>query len=212
MTQPATAAQPDSSHGGTGDRTSRTDRVPVGSPLLEARDIRKSFDAVRALQGVNLTIDKGQVTALLGDNGAGKSTLVRCLTGVHPPDGGEILFAGDQIRLNSPDDARKLGIETVYQELGLIEDLQVWQNLFLNRELVRSIALVKVLDKKQMISRSSENWTSTSPTCAPQCGGCLEDNAKASRSRGPPAGERPWSSWTSPPPPSESEKPLPLSP
>jgi len=156
MTQPATAVQPDSSHGGTGDRTSRTDRVPVGSPLLEARDIRKSFDAVRALQGVNLTIDKGQVTALLGDNGAGKSTLVRCLTGVHPPDGGEILFAGDQIRLNSPDDARKLGIETVYQELGLIEDLQVWQNLFLNRELVRSIALVKVLDKKQMISRSSE--------------------------------------------------------
>lgn len=153
MSQRATAAQPDSVHGST---SARADRVPVGSPLLEARDIRKSFDAVRALQGVNLTIDKGRVTALLGDNGAGKSTMVRCLTGVHPPDSGEILFAGEPIRLNSPDDARKLGIETVYQELGLIEDLQVWQNLFLNRELLRSIALVKVLDKKQMISRSGQ--------------------------------------------------------
>lgn len=136
--------------------SARADHVNVGSPLLEARDIHKSFDAVRALQGVNLTIDKGQVTALLGDNGAGKSTLVRCLTGVHPPDRGEILFAGAPIHLGSPDAARKLGIETVYQELGLIEDLQVWQNLFLNRELVRSFGPVRVLYKKQMISSSNQ--------------------------------------------------------
>jgi D-xylose transport system ATP-binding protein len=129
------------------------------SALLEVRDVHKSFDAVRALQGVDLTIYKGQVTALLGDNGAGKSTLVRCLTGVHPPDSGEILFAGSPIRLNSPDDARKRGIETVYQELGLIEDLQVWQNLFLNRELTYPFPLIKMLDKKQMISKSRQILT-----------------------------------------------------
>ncbi len=114
----------------------QVEQVPDGEPLLEARGVRKSFDAVLALQGVDLTINKGEVTALLGDNGAGKSTLVRCLTGVHPPDSGSILFAGRPIRLHSPDAARRRGIETVYQELGLIEDLQVWQNLFLNRELI----------------------------------------------------------------------------
>ncbi len=134
----------------------RVEQVPSGEPLLEARGLRKSFDAVRALVGVDLTINKGEVTALLGDNGAGKSTLVRCLTGVHPPDSGTILFAGAPMHLSSPDAARRRGIETVYQELGLIEDLKVWQNLFLNRELTRSFFLIKMLDKKQMISRSDQ--------------------------------------------------------
>ncbi|WP_163507334.1 ATP-binding cassette domain-containing protein [Fodinicola acaciae] len=129
------------------------------STLLEVRNVHKAFDAVRALQGVDLTIYKGKVTALLGDNGAGKSTLVRCLTGVHPPDSGEILFEGSPLRLSSPDDARKRGIETVYQELGLIEDLQVWQNLFLNRELVYPVPFVRMLDKKRMISRSRQILT-----------------------------------------------------
>lgn len=126
-----------------------------GATLVEIRGLTKSFDAVRALQGVDLTISAGQVTALLGDNGAGKSTLVRCLTGVHPQDSGEIRFRGRPIRLSSPDDARRLGIETVYQDLGLIEDLQVWQNLFLNRELTHGVPPFRVLDKKQMIQRSS---------------------------------------------------------
>ncbi|MGI8769701.1 MAG: ATP-binding cassette domain-containing protein [Propionibacteriaceae bacterium] len=125
------------------------------APLVEIRGVTKSFDAVRALQGVDLTISAGQVTALLGDDGAGKSTLVRCLTGVPPPDSGEILFRGKPIRLGSPDDARRLGIETVYQDLGLIEDLQVWQNLFLNREFTHGVPPFRVLDKKQMIERSS---------------------------------------------------------
>lgn len=154
MSERAKAGQTDDD--GKDTSHARADRVSVGSPLLEAVDIHKSFDAVRALQGVNLTIDKGQVTALLGDNGAGKSTLVRCLTGVHPPDSGDILFAGEPIHLGSPDAARKLGIETVYQELGLIEDLRVWQNLFLNRELMRSFGPVRVLDKKRMISSSRQ--------------------------------------------------------
>jgi D-xylose transport system ATP-binding protein len=134
--------------------TSSAQSASDGVPLVEIRGVTKSFDAVRALQGVDLTISPGKVTALLGDNGAGKSTLVRCLTGVHPPDEGEILFRGERIKLGSPDDARHLGIETVYQDLGLIEDLQVWQNLYLNRELTRGAVPFRVLNKKQMIATS----------------------------------------------------------
>ncbi|WP_432037761.1 ATP-binding cassette domain-containing protein [Streptomyces cucumeris] len=126
----------------------------VISPLVEITGLRKSFGAVHALQGVNLKLAPGEVTALLGDNGAGKSTLVRCLTGVHPPDAGEIRFRGEHIRFHSPDDARQLGIETVYQTLGLIEDLPVWQNLYLNHELTRGIGPFRVLDKKSMITQS----------------------------------------------------------
>ncbi|WP_327117955.1 ATP-binding cassette domain-containing protein [Nocardia sp. NBC_01730] len=122
-------------------------------PLLEARDLTKSFDSVRALAGVTMTIPEGEVTALVGDNGAGKSTLVRCLTGVQPPDSGQILFRGESVRLRSPEDARKMGIETVYQDLALIDDLAVWQNLFLNRELVYPLGIV---NRKAMIARSGE--------------------------------------------------------
>lgn len=137
------------------DEATVNDTKPEGPPLVEIRGLTKSFDAVRALQGVDLTISQGTVTALLGDNGAGKSTLVRCLTGVHEPDDGEILFRGEPIKLGSPDDARHLGIETVFQDLGLIEDLQVWQNLYLNRELTKGVVPLRILDKKQMIARSA---------------------------------------------------------
>ncbi|HEY2204386.1 MAG TPA: ATP-binding cassette domain-containing protein [Pseudonocardia sp.] len=139
-------------------RTARSgeDAAAVAAPLVEIRDLRKSFDAVRALRGVDLTLAPGEVTALLGDNGAGKSTLVRCLTGVHPPDGGEILFRGEPARISSPEVARGLGIETVYQTLGLVEDLPVWQNLFLNRELTSGFRPFRVLDKKSMVTQSRE--------------------------------------------------------
>ncbi|MDW8803892.1 ATP-binding cassette domain-containing protein [Streptomyces scabiei] len=126
------------------------------SPLVEITGLRKSFGAVHALQGVDLKLAPGEVTALLGDNGAGKSTLVRCLTGVHPQDAGEIRFRGEQVRFHSPDDARQLGIETVYQTLGLIEDLPVWQNLYLNHELTSGLGPFRVLDKKSMIAQSSD--------------------------------------------------------
>jgi D-xylose transport system ATP-binding protein len=125
-------------------------------PMLEAYDLTKSFDSVRALDGVSLTIPEGEVTALVGDNGAGKSTLVRCLTGVHPPDSGQILFRGEPVRLGSPEDARKMGVETVYQDLALIDDLTVWQNLFLNRELVYPFWPIKVVNRKEMIAKSGE--------------------------------------------------------
>ncbi|WP_280454523.1 ATP-binding cassette domain-containing protein [Nocardia brasiliensis] len=125
-------------------------------PMLEAHGLTKSFDSVRALDGVSLTIPEGEVTALVGDNGAGKSTLVRCLTGVHPPDAGEILFRGAPVRLGSPEDARRMGIETVYQDLALIDDLTVWQNLFLNRELVHRVWPLKILNRTAMIARSGD--------------------------------------------------------
>jgi D-xylose transport system ATP-binding protein len=124
--------------------------------LASRADSTEALVEIRALRGVDMSIAPGQVTALLGDNGAGKSTLVRCLTGVHPADAGEIRFQGRPIRLGSPDDARRLGIETVYQTLGLIEDLQVWQNLYLNRELTAGFGPFRVLDKRAMISSSRE--------------------------------------------------------
>ncbi|MFI5776685.1 ATP-binding cassette domain-containing protein [Nocardia sp. NPDC051570] len=122
-------------------------------PVLEVRELTKSFDSVQALAGVTMTIAEGEVTALVGDNGAGKSTLVRCLTGVQPPDSGRILFRGADARLRSPEDARRLGIETVYQDLALIDDLTVWQNLFLNRELVYPFGIV---NRRAMIDRTGE--------------------------------------------------------
>ncbi len=118
------------------------------APMLEARHLVKTFNAVRALDDLSITIAAGEVTAIVGDNGAGKSTLVRCLTGVHSPDDGEILFKGEPAKLSSPEDARSFGVETVYQELGLVEDLTVWQNLYLNRELTKPIPLLGILDRK----------------------------------------------------------------
>jgi D-xylose transport system ATP-binding protein len=128
----------------------------INTPLIEARNLVKTFDAVRALDGMSLHIREGEVTAIVGDNGAGKSTLVRCLTGIHSHDSGELLFRGEPAHIRSPHDARDMGIETVYQELGLVEDLTVWQNLFLNRELLRPVPLLGIVDRRRMIARSSE--------------------------------------------------------
>jgi simple sugar transport system ATP-binding protein len=103
-------------------------------PVLEVRGARKSFGAVSALAGVDLELHKGEVLALLGDNGAGKSTLVKAMTGVHQLDGGELLIDGEPRRFKSPADARKLGIETVYQTLAVFDNLSARANLFLGRE------------------------------------------------------------------------------
>jgi D-xylose transport system ATP-binding protein len=126
--------------------------LPVaGQPLLEAVELTKSFGAVQALRGASLTCRAGEVTALVGDNGAGKSTLIKCLTGVHRPDTGTMRFGEREVEIGTPEVARALGIETVYQDLALVEDLTVWQNLFLARELRRGIRPLRFLDKKAMI-------------------------------------------------------------
>jgi simple sugar transport system ATP-binding protein len=109
----------------------------VSEPLLEARGIVKSFGRVHALRGADFTVYPGEVVALIGDNGAGKSTLVKTLSGVHPPDTGEIRFEGATVTIASPEAARELGIETVYQDLALAPDLESSANLFLGREVLR---------------------------------------------------------------------------
>ncbi|WP_062378040.1 ATP-binding cassette domain-containing protein [Demequina pelophila] len=122
--------------------------------LLSATGITKSFGGVHALRGAHLTMRRGEVTALIGDNGAGKSTLVRCLSGIHQPDGGEILLDGKKVHFASPLKAREHGIETVQQNLALVEDLTVWQNFFIGRELTKGVGPFSMLDRKKMKAQS----------------------------------------------------------
>ncbi|MCY4543295.1 MAG: ATP-binding cassette domain-containing protein [Rhodobacteraceae bacterium] len=103
-------------------------------PLLEVHDLHKRFGSVQALDGVGLSVHAGSVLALLGDNGAGKSTLVKIVSGVHSPDAGSVALDGSTVELSSPRQASGCGIETVYQDLALCENLSVTQNLFLGRE------------------------------------------------------------------------------
>ena len=110
-------------------------------PLLRLRGVTKSFGAVDALRGVDLDVPAGCVTALCGDNGAGKSVLIRCIAGVHEPDEGEIRWQGRPVRIKNARDASALGIETVYQDLALADNLDVVQNMFLGRERRRGLLL-----------------------------------------------------------------------
>lgn len=121
---------------------------------VEVRDIRKTFGSVEALRGASLTARAGEITAIVGDNGAGKSTLVKCMTGLYTPDSGEILVDAAPVRMTSPKDARDNGIETVYQDLALCDQLSVWQNLYLDRELTRGLGPVQFLKRKQMREES----------------------------------------------------------
>lgn len=106
----------------------------VQTPLLETRGISKSFGAVQALTDVDFEVYAGEVVALVGDNGAGKSTLIKCISGAHVPDAGTILVAGEAVKIHTPSDATGLGIETVYQDLALCDNLDVVANMFLGRE------------------------------------------------------------------------------
>jgi simple sugar transport system ATP-binding protein len=117
-----------------------TDTTPTTStaPLaLEARNISKRFGSVTALRDINLTLGKGEVLGLIGDNGAGKSTLIKILTGYHAPSSGQLLIDGEEVSLAGIKDARSRGIETVFQDLALINTLPVYLNLYLNKELRR---------------------------------------------------------------------------
>ncbi|GAA4688529.1 ABC transporter ATP-binding protein [Phytohabitans rumicis] len=104
------------------------------TPLLEARGIDKSFGPVQVLQDVAFAVPPGEVTALVGDNGAGKSTLVKCISGIYPIDSGELFFEGQPVHIHGPRDAAGLGIEVVYQDLALCDNLDIVQNMFLGRE------------------------------------------------------------------------------
>ncbi len=106
----------------------------MDKPIIELAEIVKSFGPVSVLKGVNLKAYPGKVTALVGDNGAGKSTLIKGLAGVQPYDSGEVRFDGEIVHLTSPRDASSLGIEVVYQDLALADNLDIVQNMFLGRE------------------------------------------------------------------------------
>jgi simple sugar transport system ATP-binding protein len=124
----------------------------VADPLLEARGLVKTFGRVHALRGANFAVYPGEVVALVGDNGAGKSVLVKCLSGVHQPDAGELRMDGRPVRIASPLAALRMGIETVYQDLALADDLEASANLYLGRELYKPPPLrwLGVLDRARM--------------------------------------------------------------
>jgi ABC-type sugar transport system ATPase subunit len=129
-------------------------------PLLKLRNLNKSFGPVHALDGVNLDVPAGQVTALVGDNGAGKSVLIKCVAGIHAADGGQIFWEGRPVHLHSPRDAAALGIETVYQDLALCDNLDIVQNMFLGRERLRHL----LLDEESMETAARETLTSLAVT------------------------------------------------
>jgi D-xylose transport system ATP-binding protein len=128
------------------------------TPLIELTDIIKSFGPVSVLKGVNLAAYAGKVTALVGDNGAGKSTLIKGLAGVQPYDGGTVRFEGEEVHLHSPREASRLGIEVVYQDLALCDNLDIVQNMFLGREETAG----PIFDEGQMEREASETLRSLS--------------------------------------------------
>jgi simple sugar transport system ATP-binding protein len=118
--------------------------------ILEMNRISKTFGAVTALVEVSIKLRQGEVLALVGDNGAGKSTLIKILSGFHHPDSGTIVYQGKEVHFRSPRDARAQGIETVYQDLALINDLSIYHNMFIGREYHKRILGLKLLDNRKM--------------------------------------------------------------
>jgi ABC-type sugar transport system ATPase subunit len=132
-------------------------------PRVEIRNLTKRYGSLHALRGVDLSLRTGEVVGLVGDNGAGKSTLVNIISGALQPTSGEILIDGKPIALRTPIDARRAGIETVYQDLALAPDLSIWQNMFLGREETIPGPLGKLgwLDRKRMSRKSAEDLEQT---------------------------------------------------
>jgi D-xylose transport system ATP-binding protein len=137
---------------------------PTGrpTPLLELRGISKSFGALQALFEVDFEVAAGEVMALVGDNGAGKSTLIKCIAGIHPVDSGTMKYDGETVSIHGPKDAAALGIEVVYQDLALADNLDVVQNMFLGRE--ETQGLLKGLDETRMEKRARETLGTLSVT------------------------------------------------
>jgi ABC-type sugar transport system ATPase subunit len=134
----------------------------MSDPLLSIRGVTKTFGGLVAVDHVTFDVSRGEVVGLLGDNGAGKSTLIKCVSGVHAPEEGEMLFDGAQVAFASPMDARRAGIETIYQDLALANNLDVGANIFLGREVKtrRLGGLIKTLDDRHMREQSLQTLDS----------------------------------------------------
>jgi ABC-type sugar transport system ATPase subunit len=134
--------------------------MSTDEPLLRMRGIDKHFGAVQALVGANLDVPAGQVTALAGDNGAGKTVLIKCIAGIWEPDGGQIFWEGRRVHIRSPKDAAALGIDTVYQDLALCDNLDIVQNMFLGRERTT----MRALDEDAMEKAAADTLAGLSVT------------------------------------------------
>jgi len=123
----------------------------VAQPILEVNKLSKHFGAVQALNDFSMAIKPGEVVALAGDNGAGKTTLIKAISGVYPPTSGEIRLKGARVSFSTPQEARDQGIETIYQDLALADNLSIGANIFLGREpMTRRFGFLPVLDRKKM--------------------------------------------------------------
>lgn len=127
-----------------------------GGPLVQMRDIVKTFGTINVLRGVDFQVDRQEIVGLLGDNGAGKSTLIKILTGVYSLTSGQIYFDGQPVTINSPQDARHLGIETVYQDLALVPLMSISRNFWLGQEITKRMGPLEVLNKGEMAARTRQ--------------------------------------------------------
>lgn len=127
------------------------------TPLLEVRNLSKSFGAVQALRDLTMHVAAGEVVALAGDNGAGKTTLIKAISGVYKPTSGKVLLEGKEVDFASPQEARERGIETIYQDLALADNLTIGANIFLGREpMTKRWGFLPVLDRKKMADAARE--------------------------------------------------------
>ena len=139
-----------------GDMAAVAEAPATTEPLLKIREFDKHFGPVQALYHVDLDVPSGKVTALCGDNGAGKSVLIKCIAGIYPPDHGQVFWEGHPVHVRSARDASRLGIETVYQDLALADNLDIVQNMFLGRERTR----YGLLDEDSMERAAAETLAS----------------------------------------------------
>ncbi|MCR9138063.1 MAG: ATP-binding cassette domain-containing protein [Alphaproteobacteria bacterium] len=122
----------------------------MNAPLLETRGVTKRYGNLEALRGVDFHISANEIVALLGDNGAGKSTLVKLLSGINPPTSGELYARGEKVTINTRQESEDIGIETIYQDMAVVDDMEIWRNMFLGRELRNALGFLKEAEMKSM--------------------------------------------------------------
>lgn len=122
----------------------------MNDDLLVLEKITKKFGGIVALKDISLRVARGEIIGLVGDNGAGKSTLAKIIVGYYKPDSGKLFFEGREVRFSSPQEARRAGIEIVYQDMALVDYMSIYRNIFLGREIGRGFGPIKLLDKKSM--------------------------------------------------------------